>query len=52
MFEAAALARANGNIMTVGLFAGRWHWFGVLENALSKDEEADYRTETRRSFMQ
>lgn len=52
MFGAAALARANGNIMTAGLYAGRWDWFGVLENASSKEEEAEYRTETTRGLMQ
>ncbi len=45
MFGAVALG-ANGDIMTAGLFAERRDWFGVLENALSKEEEAEYRTET------
>lgn len=28
-------ARANEDVMTAALFAGRWDWFGVFKNALS-----------------
>lgn len=38
--------------MTAGLFAGRWDWFGELENALSKEEEAEYRKDTTCHFIQ
>lgn len=48
MFGAVELARANGNIMTVGLFAGRWDGIGVLKNAFSKEQEAEYRDSAAR----
>lgn len=50
MFGAAELARANGNIMTVGLFARRWDGTGVLKKAFYKGSAAYW--EIRTAFHQ
>lgn len=46
MFGAAELARANGNIMTVGLFARRWDGTGVLKKAFYKGSAAYWEIRT------